>query len=135
MQQIRFKSTGLLHYSKNPYKVWVDVDHELARFYRNLIPFKINKPKYSPHISVVRNQIPLDLSLWAANEGKIVSFEYEPYIYNDELYYWINVFSEEIELIRIKLGIKPNNNSTYNKSIFHITLANIKNIGDPNVKS
>lgn len=128
MQPSRFKSAGRLRFSSPPYKAWVDTDPEISSFYRSLIPVKVNKPKYNPHISIVRNKIPSNISAWTANEGSLITFEYESYIYNDETYYWLNVFSEEIDLICDQLGVR-NKSSIYNESIYHITIANIKNIG------
>jgi hypothetical protein len=125
-----FRSIGQLKYSYDPYKLIVSVDQGIGDFYRSLIPkaHQAQKPLYPSHISVVRNEIP-DSS--ANYQDQDVEFIYEPYIYNDETYYWLNCFSPHLECIRLELGLPIT--SQYTRSPdglhkFHMTLANIKHL-------
>jgi hypothetical protein len=122
-----FKSAGKLQYSDNPYKLIVEVDSELTDYYRSLVPsiVSLNKPMYPPHISVVRKETPLNLFAWNKHKDRFIFFDYESEIYNDELYYWLNAYSEDLEKIRFELGLPIiNDGSTRHK--FHITLGNLK---------
>lgn len=128
-----FTSIGTLVYSVNPYKLIVDVDNEIGNYYRSLIPkyLQVRKPMYSSHISIVRNEVPSNLNMWGKYQGTQVSFEYEPFIYSGELYYWLNAYSSILEDVRIELGLS--NLSEYTKSPdgkhkFHITIGNLKHL-------
>ena len=127
-----FSSTGLLRYSINPYKLIVEVDPDISNFYRSLIPkyIHLNKPMYAPHISVVRNNIPPNINVWDKYQNQKATFQYNSYIYNDELYYWLDVYSIDLENIRSELGLKPFGDVTWSpdgRHKFHITLGNLKN--------
>jgi hypothetical protein len=130
-----FQSKGILRYSKTEiagYKLVVEIDPEISKFYRSLIPkyIKIQPQKYTPHISVVRKTYELDLSLWMSREGFAVSFFYCNVIRNCERYYWIDVFSIELEEIRKELGLPLHSRFIGPPKeyihCFHITLGNIK---------
>lgn len=128
-----FYSTGILIYSNNPYKLIVTVDQEISDYYRSLIPktFYVRKQLYPAHISVVRNEIPVNIEKWACHHNVIIDFEYEPVIYNDECYYWINAYSSVLEYIRVELGLYPTSEFTKSpdgKHKFHITIGNIKHL-------
>lgn len=127
------KSVGSLVYSENPYKLIVSVDDEIARYYRSFIPkyYKVQKPLYPAHISTVRNEQPLNLSVWGKYHNQPIEFDYENYIYNGEVYYWLNVYSDGLEEIRIELGL-PNTSqytrSPDNRHRFHCTIGNVKHL-------
>lgn len=62
------RSEGFLRYSHADNKYWlvVDVDSGIVDVARALVPksIRLNKTKYSPHITVVRNEIPPNLTAW-----------------------------------------------------------------------
>ena len=126
-----FQSIGKLKYFDNPYKLIVEVDNEIARYYRSFIPkyLKVNKPMYPAHISTVRREIP-NLEFWGKYQGKDINFQYENIICNDEVYYWLGAFSKELQEIRTELGLPITSwiteppDGLYN---FHITIGNTKN--------
>lgn len=128
-----FKSVGKLIYFENHYKLIVAVDNEISYYYRALIPkyLQVRKPMYSSHISVVRNEVPPNLNRWGKYQGLEVNFEYESFIYNDELYYWLNAYSPILENVRVDLGL-PNlsqyTRSPDGKHKFHITIGNTKHL-------
>jgi hypothetical protein len=126
-----FVSTGTLQYSLNPTKLIVEVDPGISDFYRSLIPKYLHvKPQmYDAHISVVRKIDPPNMQFWGKYQCKKLVFKYEHFIYNDELYYWINVNSLTLEKIRTELGLKPFGDVTSSpdgRHKFHITLGNLK---------
>jgi len=126
------ESHGILHYGDR--KLIVSVDPQLALFYRSLIPKYKNVAgqRYAPHISVVRNEVPPNMNLWGKYEGERILFLYDPIIQNDTLYYWLNVFSVRLEVIRVELGLPVT--SPYTKppdgflKCFHTTLGNCKSL-------
>ena len=126
-----FTTIGILTYYDNPYKLAVGIDDEIGRYYRSLIPkyFNVRKPLYSSHVSVIRKEVPQVLGTWRKFHGEKVPIHYDNFIYNDELYFWLNAFSPQLEKIRRELGLS--NLSEYTKSPdgqhrFHITIANTK---------
>ena len=126
------KSKGKLIYSLNPTKIILEVDQGIADYYRSTIPkyFKVNKPLYGAHISVVRKEN-VNMNYWNKYNLKEIEFEYRNYIYNDELYWWLNSYSKELEDIRIELGLTGTSDITKSpdgRHKFHITIANNKNV-------
>jgi len=130
-----YRSSGILKYSKerNNYKLILEVDPGIVLFYKSLIPkhIPINKQKYDPHISVVRKEIPKNLKFWRLHEEKEIEFEYSNTIYHGEIYWWLNAFSQELENIRIELGLPVSSEFTKPPSekyikCFHITIGNTK---------
>lgn len=124
-----FKSIGRLKYFFDPIKLIVEVDSGIVDFYRALIPRKINKQMHAAHISVVRNEFPPKMENWNKYQMKEVEFDYDNYVFNDETYYWLNVQCEELEDIRIELGLPLDSRLTRppdGQKFFHITLGNIK---------
>lgn len=126
-----FTSSGMLKYSQNPIKLIVEIDPDIAKFTRALIPkyLRVKSPMWAPHISVVRNWVPPYMEFWDKHQYREISFNYENYIYNDELYYWLNCYSRELENIRSELGMKPHGDVTWSpdgRHKFHITVGNTK---------
>lgn len=128
-----FTSCGKLRYSKpeDKFKLIVEVDRGIGAFYRSLIPkyYRSHPQKYPPHISVVRNEKPKNLNFWDKYEGCKINFEYDSFIFNNNTYFWLDVYSDDLVKIRKELGLNskyishPNGKS---RDTFHITLANTK---------
>lgn len=125
------EGTGILNYEYN-YKLALYVDQEIVNYYKSLIPkyFHVNKPRWPAHITVVRNEVPLNLLNWCKHENKEIAFKYSPFINRGKIYYWLNAFSKELEEIRIELGLPVYSQYSlppegYIKC-FHITIANDK---------
>lgn len=126
-----FKSNGILSYSTEPYRLIVEVDEEISRYYRSLVPkhFKIKKPLYPAHISLLRNQTPPNMDVWTRYAGQTVSFQYESFVYYDDLYFWLNVYSHELETVRSELGLPPWGDVSLSPDFqhrFHLTIGNLK---------
>ena len=128
-----FSSTGTFRYQEN-YRLVVEVDQDLADYYRSLIPkwMPSQRPRWPAHITVVRaeKEIPPDLSSWGKYEGVPVKFFYEPRIYCGKIYYWLNIFCKRLEEIRAETGLSVTSQYTlppegFDK-VFHMTIANKK---------
>ncbi len=124
-------SVGTLRYTDEPIKLILEVDPGIGHLYRRLIPAYLNvrQPMWPAHISIVRKRTPPNMEAWGRYEGKQVEFQYESYVYNDELYYWLNCYSEELEAIRVELGLKPYGDvsvSPCGSHRFHCTVGNLK---------
>lgn len=127
-----FFSSGVIHY--RPDHLVVDVDQEITRYYRSLLPKTIylNTQMYSSHISIVRKETPRHPQFWGKYEGQTVGFYYNNVIRNGTLYYWLDVFSIRFEIIRVELGltvsspfIEPPPGFLH---CFHTTLGNVKEL-------
>jgi hypothetical protein len=130
-----YKSSGIIKYNYIDgygHRMVVETDPELSRYYFSLLPkyLHIKSQGWKPHISLIRNEIPAYPARIFAYIDQRVSFLYDPYIFNDEQYYWINCYSKELEAIREDVGLpyigkfwKP---PLYYLRSFHITIGNIK---------
>lgn len=128
-----FISTGPLQYSieNGKYKLIVEVDTEIANYYRSLIPnyLRVKRQKYPAHISVVRNEEVVNLLEWGKYQNQEVTFWYNGIIHNDEAYFWLQANSLELQDIRVKLGLTSSSRITRSpdgQHTFHISLGNIK---------
>lgn len=125
-----YKSKGIIRYegdTNDHFKVIVEVDPEITRLARFLIPKYLpwNYPKYAPHISVVRKEIPPLRQNWGLYSDQWVDFEYDPEVSSDETYYWLRVFAPALSDLRVGLGLPPSR-SPKKDALFHITVANRK---------
>ena len=141
-----FHSTGIIRYSmqKEMYvenlickvklipKVIVEIDPEIGNYYFAQIPkyIRINRQKYSSHISTVRKEFPPRMEFWGKYDGKEIDFQYDPILRNDQTYWWINCFSKGLEELRLELGLPVSSPYTrppdgLNRT-FHSTIANTK---------
>ena len=127
-------SSGVLKYNYNAdygYKLIVEIDPGIVELARWLIPktITLNKQRYTPHISVVRKEVPKEN--WEFKSGEKIQFNYDSYVYNDETYYWLRVYSEDLIKIRIALGLTPFSEKSRppdGTDCFHITIGNIKKL-------
>lgn len=129
-----YASSGPLRYSYEPsygYKLIVEADPEIARLARALVPesVKLVAPRYAPHVTVVRREVPTNLDRWGEHEGAVVRFLYETYVRNDERYWWFRVFSDELAQVRQELGMLAYGKTTMApdlKRCYHMTIGNTK---------
>lgn len=134
-----FKSSGQLnceYIEGYGYKAYVEVDKDISRYYRSLIPkwIKTNSQAYSPHITIVRNEVPVNLDVWQnyTNSKEVIEFEYENIVHSGTVYFWLNCFSKRLEEIRLEMGLPVSSQYTLPPAgfikCFHCTIANCKNI-------
>jgi hypothetical protein len=132
-----YSSTGILRYAlteQHGFKLVAEIDPELARYYRALIPKWIdtNPQKYRAHISAVRKETPVKMEHWERYEGQEVEFLYSPIVHHGEVYWWLNCFSKRLEEIRLELGLPVD--SPYTRppdgmaKTFHTTIGNMKRL-------
>lgn len=151
MSDVLYRSVGILRYHHGPdeqgldsYKLVVDVDPGIAKFYRALIPKYIrhNSQLHDPHISVIRREVPPNLVFWDRYAGEEIEFFYCPIVCplagtDNSPYFWLNAYSLRLEAIRNELGLsiapKHPSHSVYPPpppftKKWHITVANRKNL-------
>ena len=88
------------------------------RFLEKIHARKISTPIWKSHITVVRGSDDFNVSKLGFLEGKEISFRYYPEEINTNgLYWWIEVFSKELEELRFCLGLDPRP-----KYDFHLTI-------------
>ena len=132
----RYKSEGVLHYSVEPgvgHKLVLSIDPGIAEMYRALIPksIRIQRPRFAPHISVIRKEAIPRPHLWGTRQGESVAFVYEPIIYNDETYYWLRCYSEALSAVRRELGLPDLSDLARPPDLadcFHTTIGNTKSV-------
>lgn len=126
----RRSSVGPLRYHEG-YKLNVEVDPEIARLARALVPktVRLRQTRYAPHITVIRNEAVPNVEMWGSLEGVFVEFDYDPFVYNDETYFWLRVWSPVLIQVRLDLGLFES--SVWSRApdgfeSFHITVGNLK---------
>jgi len=113
------KSNGILRYS--PKKLgeyaspnwWLILvcDDEIGRYYRHLYHLstyridQLQRSHWKSHISVVRNEKPLNENEWEKHAHETIEFQYNPEIETNGKYFWLSVVCPQLEEIRSKLGL------------------------------
>jgi len=133
MESLPEIAEGPLRYSQRDDRYWlvVDVDPGIVEFARALVPkaIRLNRQKFAPHITVVRNEKPVNMGAWRAHEGEIVQFTYSPIVFDDGLYWWIGASCPRLQEVRVELGLPEFSEFTRPpdmSDLFHITIGNTK---------
>lgn len=121
---------GTLRYFDDECKVNVRLEDDLVDYQRSLIPkhISLNRTKFPPHITVVRNEEIPNKDAWKRHDGLEIHFKYG-YVASGEVYWWIPVYCRKLTLIRKELGLPPSSTLTRppnNRECFHITIGNLK---------
>lgn len=125
-----YPAKGILQYSDH--KLVANVDQELSDYYKSLIPkyINVNPQRYPAHISIVRKEVPVHREFWGKYEGESVEFFYSPAIRSGTVYFWLDVFSQRFEEIRLELGLPVRTEYTVPPDgfikTFHLTIGNMK---------
>ena len=130
---IKFQSNAIIKYGPG-IKVIAEIDQEISNFYRSLIPkyYCVKSQAYTAHITIVRlhKETPIKMENWGKHEGRIISYYYSPIVQNDDTYFWLNAYSEEIGDVREELGLPRFRDDTIYGGIkrneYHITIGNCK---------
>ena len=124
--------SGIIKYDSIDYKVYVDLDDDIARYYREMIPKHLTKPKpqrYKTHITIVRNEKIINMDNWLRYDGLEVNFKYNPIEKNNGIYFWLDVYSDKLEQLRTELGLQKSSEFSRppsDEECFHITIGNLK---------
>lgn len=128
-----FRSEGVLRYSESDDRFWlvVDVDPGIVEVARALVPksIRLNRQRYEPHITVVRNEKPPDLAAWRRWADHPVGFEYDPLVCDNAVYFWLQAFCPRLNAIRRELGLPTWSDTSRPPDLadcFHITIGNLK---------
>lgn len=126
-------SHGPLRYSMSPegYKLIIEVDPEINRYARALIPPYLypTRPRYEPHITVVRKEVPQRLDMWGRFEGCDVPFAYDPVVDHDAKHFWLRCWSTFLLNVRKGLGLPlmtPLTKPPSGEDCFHTTVATVR---------
>lgn len=128
------RGVGVIRYSHTPeygYRCVCEVERDLADYARALIPKGIGVygTRYHPHISIVRYETPT-LEEWGRREGQEVVFVYDMRVRNNGgVYWWLNVDSPELKVVREELGLAGSSRLSRPPDgidCFHLTVANSK---------
>lgn len=119
------KIQGRLQYFKNWCVAWLP--HDFGNYYYSLIPKAkcAQRQMYAAHITVVRKGIERvpNMDAWNKYDGKNVDIYYDLPIVSNGIYFWLDAYSEDIEDIRVELGM-PRIREPFD--CFHITVGNLK---------
>jgi len=126
-----FYSTGIIKYdtSDGPW-VTVGIDQEILNYYYSLIPkyYHVFKPRWKAHVTVVRPEENTVINrFWESRQSHIAKFVYDPTILWENGFWWFNLWSNEMDQIRLELGLSIKSRITippagYTKC-FHCTIA------------
>jgi hypothetical protein len=113
------KSVGKLTYSPRSHlgtnERWLVVmcDDEISSYYRSLFyrefPYKgkLTRPVWGTHISIIRGEYIPNIKLWGLDANKIVEFEYDGGVLDNNEYYWLRVNCSYLSEVRKKYGLSP----------------------------
>lgn len=121
-----FKGVARLEYYTNYAIAWTD--RQIGEYYYSLLPkyLHVQRQKEHSHITVCRKDIETpDYTYWRYREREVIEFTYDGILYHDDLYVWLDVYSEEIGEIREMLGLSRMRDGF---DCYHLTIANLKNI-------
>lgn len=126
------QSYGIIKYEGD--KCSLEVSKDFGDYYFSLIPkyYYANRPRYKPHITIVRSGIETIKENYGMWDGMKVPFVYEPTIKLDRknyfgevdnTYFLLDCFSLYIGLLREHLGL-----TWFRKGFnsYHLTIANLK---------
>lgn len=97
------------------------VDQQIVDYYYSLIPKykEKNRQKYPAHITIIRKWEKYHTKIY---ESKYIPFTYSPFVHENEIYYYLNCWSEEIKKIREINELRPYRVN----NCYHITIGNKK---------
>ena len=126
-----FQAHGIIKYYKNWCMAWLDEDDLLA-YYRALLPkaWGVCPPMRPAHVSIVRLFEEYNPKNWGKYDSQTIVVDYEPGVYTDGTYFWLDCWSDEIGYIRRSLGLSTfrERDGFSNYDCYHITIGNLKNV-------
>lgn len=120
------QTKGLVKYHSNYAIAYIDQD--IVDYYLSLIPpyLYVNRGRYDAHLTIVRKDIELpNYDNWGYRNNDIITIDYDPVVYTDGTYYWLDAKSLDCVDIRKNLGL-PGFRDGFD--CYHITIGNTKGI-------
>lgn len=123
------KSVGKLVYSPRTHlassEKWLVLmcDDEISKYYRCMFsreyPWrgKLTRPVWGTHISIIRGENIPNAKLWGLDANKVIEFEYEGGIIDNNEYYWLKAKCPYLSELREKYGL-----SREPRFGFHLTI-------------
>jgi hypothetical protein len=111
------KSIGKLVYSPRTHlsssDKWLVLmcDDEISSYYRSLFyrefPYKgkLTRPVWGTHVSIIRGEYIPNMNLWGLDANKIVEFEYDGGVIDNNEYYWLKASCPALSELRLKYGL------------------------------
>jgi hypothetical protein len=116
------KSIGKIVYSPRTHlsssEKWLVVmcDDEISRYYRHLYskeyPYlngdrstKLTRPVWGAHISCIRGEFIPNMKLWGLDANKVIEFDYEGGVLDNQEYYWLKATCPYLLDLREKYGL------------------------------
>lgn len=117
-----FTTTGIITYGDTYINSYLD--NSIGCYYRSLVPkhFYLKSPKTPSHISIVRSFEKPNKILWGKYEGKTIKIQYGSILYTDQVYVWLDAWSDTIGDIREEIGL----DRFRIRNSYHITIGNFK---------
>lgn len=129
-----YQTKATIQYRQDVNGHWVTawMDQEILDYYFTFVPksYRVHKPRWKAHVTVIRPEDNPTLESWGKHEGEIVNIIYDPYLWNEDVrgIWWFNLWSKEMEQIRTESNCSLVSRITkppqpgYNKC-FHCTIA------------
>jgi hypothetical protein len=128
------KSVGKLVYSPRSHlgsnEKWLVLmcDDEISKYYRHLYtmeyPYlngvkvgKLTRPVWGAHISCIRSEYIPNFKLWGLDANKIIEFEYDGGVVDNQEYFWLKVKCPALSELRERYGL-----SREPRFGFHLTI-------------
>lgn len=130
-----YNSIGVLKYDIIPsygFRLVLEIEQDIVDYYYSLIPkyYGVKSQQYKAHISVVRKETPPYLYFWGKYQDRPIRYFWEPTIYHENNYWWLDCFCLELEEIRKELGLWYKGKYTMPPKpwgkYFHCTIGNNK---------
>jgi len=105
------KSIGSLRYGNSSWYAVLDCCPELGRLYRELFYRSVYKTRkiqatlWGSHITVIRDEEPVNKELWKKYECELIEFTYSPIAECNRYYHWIPIICPRLDEIRTELGL------------------------------
>ena len=124
---LKLMETDMIIKSKTDGEAWCILKVDLKTIQEQLEGLRtagvnISGSAWGPHISVIRGE-KVDPEIWATypDAGKIITFELKDLRHNKNGYYWYDVESRELELLRIQHKLSPRPTPP-----FHLTIGKVQ---------
>ena len=117
-----YLSKGFLEYNDDYTRLVLRIDQQIVDYYFSLIPDYKNviRQRWDAHITVVRTgrDIVINKEYWKKH-NEVIEYNYDGIIRFGKVYYWIDAYSDNLNIIRQELGLPI-------RERYHFTIGNVK---------